>query len=461
MSPALRATCAIPSKLTLSMLAVTLGAGLLLSSCAEAVAATPREARHGRPSPARPPPARPNPCVEVAAGTALQPLFDRAHEGDAFCLAAGAYAGPLTIPSGVTVWGPREAVVRSNGVGTTITLQSRVRLLGFTVDGSGTRFDVLDASLKLDRGEDVHLEGLKVERSTFGILLEQAKRVTLRGNHVVGVGGSALGLRGDGIRLWETYDSLVEDNLVEESRDLVVWYSSRNVLRNNEVRLGRYGTHFMYSHGNLVEGCRYLNNEVGIFIMYSRDITVRDNTMLGASGAAGMGIGLKESGNARIEDNQLIDNTLGIFVDNSPITLGESNHFLRNTIRLGEVGISFLSTTHDNEFRDNVLRDNHHPVRVESGGDAMKLVWDGNLFDDYVGYDLDGDDIGDVPFELSDLGNVLESQNADLAFLRGTPALSLVSLAGHVVPLFAPKPVLKDEHPRLKPLPTKERDHAR
>jgi nitrous oxidase accessory protein len=340
-------------------------------------------------------------------------------------------------------------------------LHSRVALLGLTVDGSGSRFDVLDASIKLDKGEDVRIEGVKVERSTFGILLEEAKRVRVVGNHVVGIGGSAFGLRGDGIRLWETYDSLVESNLVEESRDLVVWYSSRNTLRNNVVRQGRYGTHFMYSHGNTVEDCRYLENEVGIFVMYSRDILVRRNLMLGASGAAGMGIGIKESGNARIEDNTLVDNTLGLFLDNSPITRGESNHFERNVIRLGEVGVAFLSTTHDNDFRDNELRDNHTSVRVESGGDAMGLVWEGNIFDDYVGYDLDGDDIGDVPYELSDLGSVLEAQNADLAFLRGTPALSLVSLAGHVVPLLAPKPVLKDARPRMRALKRAERsDHA-
>lgn len=460
MSPACSIALHKSSKLLLAMTAL-LPVGLCFSGCAEAVAATPRVRSSEAVPPAHALPARPVPCTDVPAGAALQPLLDSAKEGDAFCLSPGVYQGPISIPPGITIWGPRSAIVRSQGVGTTVTLQSRDRLLGLTVDGSGSRFDVLDASIKLDKGEDVTIEGVKVERSTFGILLEQAKRVKVVGNHVVGIGGSALGLRGDGIRLWETYDSLVEDNLVEESRDMVVWYSSRNVLRNNEVRHGRYGTHFMYSHGNTVENCRYLNNEVGIFIMYSRDITVRHNTMLGASGAAGMGVGLKESGNARLEDNMLIDNTIGIFLDNSPITIGEANHFLRNVIRLGDVGITFLSTTHDNEFRDNVLRDNHHPVRVESGGDAMALLWDGNLFDDYVGYDLDGDDIGDVPFELSDLGNALESQNADLAFLRGTPALSLVSLAGHVVPLFAPRPVLRDNHPRLVPPAREERDHAR
>jgi nitrous oxidase accessory protein len=187
--------------------------------------------------------------------------------------------------------------------------------------------------------------------------------------------------------------------------------------------------------------------------MYSRDINIAHNVMLDASGAAGMGIGIKESGNARVVDNSLVHNTIGIFLDNAPITRGESNVFSGNTIQLGDVGISFLSSTHSNTFEDNTITDNHHSVRVESGGDALALLWRRNLFDDYVGYDLDGDGFGDVPFLLTDLGNVLESQNASLTFLRGTPALTLVALAGHVVPLFAPRPILRDDEPRVVPAP--------
>lgn len=166
---------------------------------------------------------------------------------------------------------------------------------------------------------------------------------------------------------------------------------------------------------------------------------------------------MKESGNITVRDNQLVHNTIGFFLDNSPLNVGDTNLFEGNTVRLGDVGVMFLSSTHDNQFKDNAFRDNHLPVRVESGGDAMKVSWEGNAFDDYVGYDLDGDGIGDIPYELSDLSNVLESRNADLAFLRGTPALALVSVAGHVVPLLAPRPVLRDLHPRLMP---RETPHA-
>jgi nitrous oxidase accessory protein len=377
---------------------------------------------------------RPVGCAPVAVGEPLAERLAAAQPGDTLCLADGVHLGPIALPAGVTLWGSGDAVVRSSGEGTTVRLGSGSRLLGLTVDGAGARADLLDAAVKAEKVDDVRIEGVTVVRANFGILLEQVKRAAVLGNRVTGIGGVALGLRGDGIRLWETYDSRIERNVVADARDVVVWYSSRNVLADNVVRHSRYGTHFMYSHDNRVERSQYLANEVGVFVMYSRGVVLDGNVLLDASGAAGMGIGMKESGNLTVTNNRLVHNSIGLFLDNSPLTVGERNRFAGNEIR-----------------------DNHRPVIVESGGDALQVTWAGNAFDDYVGYDLDGDGFGDVPYALSDLGNALEMRNADLAFLRGTPALALVSLAGHAVPLFAPKPVLVDPKPRLSPL---EQRHA-
>ena len=270
---------------------------------------------------ARAAPLRPRGCVELSQQAGLAEKLKAGREGESFCLAPGLYSGPLTLAPGVTLYGPPGAVIRSTGEGTTLLLASRTRLLGLTVDGSGSRFDVLDAAIKLDQGEDVLIEGVTIDHALFGILLNQSKRVQVLGNHVRGVGGPALGLRGDGIHLWETYDSLVEANLVENTRDVVVWYSSRNVLRGNEVRGGRYGTHFMYSHHNRLEGSRYLGNEVGVFVMYSRDLEVLGNTILDSSGAAGMGLGVKESGNIVARKNLFVRKTTTIGPRESPFRL--------------------------------------------------------------------------------------------------------------------------------------------
>jgi nitrous oxidase accessory protein len=392
----------------------------------------------------------------VPAGASLQGALDGAQPGSAFCLAPGEYPAPLRIPSGVSLWGPRSAVVRSTGQGTTVQLEGQgARLLGLTVDGSGRRFDTLDAAVRV-QGDDLVVEGVHVRNATFGILVNLSNRVVLRGNQVVGSGGPALGMRGDAIRLWETRDSVVEDNRVEASRDVVVWYSSGNRVLRNTVRGGRYGTHFMYSHGNLVEDNHYLGNEVGIFVMYSRDLTLRRNLLADATGAAGMGLGLKESGNIAAVDNRFVHNSVGLYLDSSPLQVNDSNLFEGNLFRLGEVGVVFHSSPSRNAFRGNSFRDNHDSVQVEGGGNALEATWHGNDFDDYAGYDLDGDGVGDVPYELRSLSGELVAHYPDLAFFRGSPTLALVRAAGELLPLFAPRTLLRDEAPRMRALPLED-----
>ena len=398
-------------------------------------------------SPATRPP-QPETCVPVSSGEPLQAALDRASPGTTLCLGKGTWAGTVVVPRGVGVWGTGESVLRTAGTGTTVLLQDGASLTGVTVDGSGGRFDVLDAAVKV-HGNHVRVEGVTIRNSVFGILVEKSRWVTVRGNRVVGIGGPALGMRGDGIRLWEANDSLVEENQVEQARDCVVWYSSRNVVRGNEVRDGRYGVHLMYSHSNRLEHNRFVGNEVGVFAMYSRDLTISDNQMLFSRGSAGIGLGMKESGNLVVRNNLLAHNTQGLFLDNSPLVEGDRNLFEHNVIRLSEVGIGFLSSEHDNLFRQNVLRDNTSQVRVDGGGDALGVTWDGNEWSDYAGYDLDRDGVGDLPYELKDLPGALTSRHADLSFLRGTLALGLVGVAGEVVPLFAPKPILRDAAPRM------------
>ncbi|MBI2373967.1 MAG: nitrous oxide reductase family maturation protein NosD [Deltaproteobacteria bacterium] len=390
---------------------------------------------------------RPEGCRGLPAAD-LETALATALPGDRLCLEPGEFVGRVIVPEGVTVFGPRTAVIRTQGTGTTVTLTSSSALIGLTVDGSGGRFDVLDAAVRIS-GDDVRVLGIAVRNSIFGILSEKSKRAVIVGNHVVGSGGVALGMRGDGIRLWETNDSRVEDNLVEASRDCVVWYSGRNLVRRNRVVGGRYGVHLMYSHDNRVLDNRFESNEVGVFVMYSRNARIERNRMLGSDGASGIGLGLKESGALTIRQNWLIRNTTGIFSDNSPMDEGQTNRFEDNELRLSNVGVNFLSSPQHNEFRRNLFHDNFAQVRVDGGGDAMGVVWDQNDWDDYAGYDLDGDELGDIPYTLEDLGAELEARYPDLAFLHGTPALALVSVAGRAVPLFAPKPILVDPAPRF------------
>ena len=394
-------------------------------------------------------PARPAGCRELA-GEALQPALDAAPDGAALCLAPGTWPGPVRIARGVALWGPREAVIRSRGEGTTVRLEGDgASLLGLTVDGSGGRFDQLDAAVHVS-GRGARVEGVAVRHAVFGILVERASGALVRGNDVAGAPELPLGLRGDPIRLWEVYDSRVEDNRAADGRDVVLWYSSRNRLSGNVIERGRYGAHLMYSHATELAGNRFVGNVTGLFVMYSRDAAIRDNVFADSAGAAGIGLGLKESGNLRVERNAIVHNTTGVYVDTSPLWPDDRNLFAGNAFRLNDVGVSFLGRAEGNELRDNLFRDNQAQVVVDGRGDAREARWLGNAFDDYAGYDLDGDGVGDLPYELRSLTSDLVAGTPALAFFRGTAALALAGAIGRIVPLFEPRLVLVDPVPRME-----------
>jgi len=321
------------------------------------------------------------------------------------------------------------------------------RLSGVHVDGSGGRFDTLDAAIVLE-GAEAAVEGVHVDHAVFGILASRAPRSLVRGNEVEGGGDAALGMRGDAIRLWESPGSLVEGNLVRGGRDLVVWYSDACTVSGNEVRAGRYGTHLMHSDRVRVLSNRYAGNVVGIYVMYSGEVEVSGNTLEGSSGAAGIGLGLKESGGLRIVANRFLGDTTGVYVDTSPDRADGSNIFEKNIFRGSDAAVVFHGSEHGNVFRRNVFRDNGVPARAEGGSDAALNAWAENDFDDYAGYDLDGDGLGDVPYESRSLSDDLLSGHPDLAFLRGMPALALVDAVGRALPLAQPRVVVRDGSPR-------------
>ncbi|HSM14082.1 MAG TPA: nitrous oxide reductase family maturation protein NosD [Thermoanaerobaculia bacterium] len=421
-------------------------ASWIVSGCAAGVPSLPEVAAAWAP-PAPPP--RPARCAEVPAGDSLATALAAAAPGSAICLAPGEHSGTLTIGEGVVVWGPRSAVIRSAGTGDTVRLIGNgSALLGCTVDGSGSRFDLQEAAIHVESSQGARVEGVLVRNALFGIIVEKSERVVLRGNRVEGSRHPQIGLRGDAIRVWETERSMIEGNLVLGSRDVVIWYSSDNVIRRNEVRDGRYGTHFMYSHGNRVEGNRYVGNVVGVFAMYSRDLVLERNLLAASEGAAGMGLGLKESSAVTVVDNVLVKNSIGIYLDNSPYEPGQSNLFRGNAIRLCDVGVGFHGTSADNHWLDNSLRANSIQVRVDGGGDALGNEWRGNDFDDYAGYDLDRDGVGDVAYELRTFTGTLIARHPQLDFFRGSPALAMIDAASRILPIYRPTTLLVDPEPR-------------
>jgi nitrous oxidase accessory protein len=150
-----------------------------------------------------------------------------------------------------------------------------------------------------------------------------------------------------------------------------------------------------------------------------------------------------------VRGNLFVANTTGVFVDTSAGDPAERNRFEGNEFRFHDRALLFHGAVEHNEFLGNLFRDNRVNVAVEGRGDARAALWRGNAWDDYVGYDLDGDGIGDLPYQPASLSNDWIAEIPALAFFRGTLALGAVEWIARALPLFEPTLLLIDAEPRL------------
>ena len=344
--------------------------------------------------------------------------------------------------------GPKT-VLQGSGTGTVVEIRgANSALANLTIRGTGSRHTTEDAAVKA-KGTGHRLERLHLQNVLFGAALGECRDCTVDRLHVQGMAGDAE-LRGDGIKLWESHGSVVRHCLVEQVRDVVVWYSRHVTLDGNVVRNSRYGSHFMYAHDAVVQRSAVIDNVVGIFVMYSARLLVEGNVIAGARGAAGVGLGFKDSDDITVQGNWLVANTVGSYLDTSPRTPQQPVKLLGNVLALNQVALRFHAQPHGVHLLGNDFAQNAEVAQVDGGGDATTAEVAGNFWSDYAGYDLNSDGVGDVAHEIRRLSAALTDAHPPLQLLRGTAALASLDAIAQAVPVLASQQLIIDRTPRME-----------
>lgn len=356
------------------------------------------------------------------------------------------YRGDLVIERAVAIRGRRGTTLEGSGTSTVVAIHgSDITLENVSVRRSGRRHTAEDSAIKAT-GERVHIADVDIQDSLFGVSLEACKHCVIERAHIVGFGDDTE-LRGDGIKLWEAHDSVVRGCVVEHARDLVVWYTRRALVENVTVTGGRYGAHFMYAHDAVVRRSRFERNVVGVFVMYSMRLRVEENVLAGARGAAGIGLGFKDSDGVQVRGNWLVANTVGTYLDNTPRTSSDPVAFDDNLLALNDVAMRLNTSEKGLSFRGNDFHQNAAIIEVDGGGDAMFVEMRANHYSEYEGYDLDDDGIGDVAFEVKALSSELTESRPALKFFHGTASMGLVDVVARAMPMLASHKLLVDPAP--------------
>lgn len=386
--------------------------------------------------------------LPALANQPLQAWLDTALPGTTLRLPPGKYRGPAIINKPLTVEGNGKVVVDAGGRGTVLTIKAdRVTIRGLTLRGSGDSHDTIDGAIMAE-GKELLIENNVLEDVLFGISLHKTTDSIVRGNRIRSRPVDSAE-RGDGMRLWYSTGNRIENNDIAQMRDLTVSNSPRNRFTGNTIHDSRRAFNFLFSHRSIVEGNLLDKNSTGVISLNSEGMVIRNNRILHAMDASGAGIALKETSAALIYGNEIVHCAHGIMAD-SPMDPINRIVFVNNIIAHNVTGIYFYGAKGGHIAINNTFKSNLWPVTIIGDGDPMNDFWWGNSWDNYEGFDLDGDGLGDKPHELYAWADRIWMDTPSATFFRSTPVLELLDFLERLAPFSSPSLILRDTAPRLR-----------
>ncbi len=388
--------------------------------------------------------------LPALAGQPLQPWLDAAGPGSVLRLSPGTYDGPAVIDKPLTLEGNGQVIVDAHGKGTVLTIRAdHVTIRGLHLRGSGESHDALDGGLMAE-GNHLLLEDNRIDDVLFGISLHRSTDSVIRRNHIRSRPVDSAD-RGDGIRLWYSMYNRIEANDIAQIRDITVTNAPRNRFVGNRIRDSRRAFNFLFAHRSIVDDNLLEKNSTGIIALNSEGLIIRRNRILHAMDPSGAGVALKETSAALIEDNEIVHCAHGIMAD-SPMNPLNRILFSGNTVAHNITGIYFYGAKGGHIAVNNVFRNNLWPVSIIGDGDPMDDIWWGNYWDDYQGFDRDGDGFGDRPHELYAYADRIWMDTPAARFFRNSPVLELLDFLERLAPFSSPSLILRDTAPRMAPL---------
>lgn len=386
--------------------------------------------------------------------TSITDAINSSSEGDTIRVLEGVYKEHIVIEKRLTLEGEGYPTIDGGGKGLVVHIKAPGTVIkGMHITGSGISLNLEDTGILVENAHGSVIENNKLDDVLFGIYLKNSPDGMIEDNYIRGK-DLTIAERGDGIKLWYSKGTKVIRNTLYNARDLVMWWSGDTLIEGNRVEKGRYGLHYMYSNNNLFKDNIFIDNYVGGFLMYSDHITFHNNVFARNQGpATGYGIGFKDLDHVVAEGNLFIDNRIGMYLDNSPHLIDAWNKIDDNVIAYNDIGVSMMPSIERNIFVSNTFLDNHEQVEVRGGGHLGGNVWFkdgvGNYWSDYVGYDEDGDGVGEIPYKSEKLFESIVDTIPELRLFVYSPVTKAIELAADAFPVIKPEPKLTDERPLI------------
>ena len=280
----------------------------------------------------------------------------------------------------------------------------------------------------------------------FGIYLQGAINCIIKDNELNGNGGTET-TSGDGIHCWKSDSLQIIHNSINNFRDGIYleFVTSSLIWRNTSEKNIRYGLHFMSAHNNAYITNIFRYNGAGVAVMYTHGVKMFNNYFENNTGDAAFGLLLKEITDSNISGNHFINNTSGIFMEGGNRVLVQRNLFKGNGWALKiEANCSDVAVSNNNYLGNT--------FDISTNGSLVLNTFNNNYWDKYEGYDINKDNIGDVPYRPVSMYSMLVEQNPTLMMLYRSFITTLMDKTEKVLPSLIPEDLI-DNSPLMKPLP--------
>ena len=373
-----------------------------------------------------------------------------ASPGDVLRLGPGVHHGQVIIDKSLILTGGGKAIVDGDGASRVITISAPgVIIRNLTVRGSGRLLETEDSGIYVtENGDGAVIEDNTISGNLIGVNLKGPQNAVVRDNRIEGLTEMRVNERGNGVQLWNTPGSVIENNLISDGRDGVFTTTSRdNVFRGNTFRRTRIAVHYMYTNDSTVSNNVSIGNHVGYALMFSTGLKVQGNL---SEGDRDHGILLNYANEARIEGNVVRNGEAKcVFIYNS-----SKNSFRGNRFEGCAIGIHFTAGSERNAFTENAFIGNRHQVKYVG---SRRLDWSvagrGNYWSDNPAFDLDGDGFGDAAYRPNDIVDRILWAYPIAKLLLNSPAVQTLRWAQSQFPALHPGGVI-DSAPLMEPLAT-------
>lgn len=394
--------------------------------------------------------------IKVDESSNLQLQLDLAENGDEIVLSKGTYLGNFIVSNQLSLVGEKGAVIDAQGKGHALLLQSsHVKVKNLTIVNWGSDLTEQNAGIYSDSNSShIFIENNKFNGDGFGIWLQKTSHAVVHNNHIVGNAKLRSADRGNGIQLSSVKESTISGNETSHVRDgIYVQNSQNNVIEKNIMHDLRYGVHYMYSHTNKVIDNTAYNTRAGYALMSSRNLIVEGNT---SDNSQDYGFLMNFITSSTISNN-LVRNVWtnpenkvlgrdgkGLFIYNSAY-----NTISHNLVETAEIGIHLTAGSEGTKVYGNSFINNPIQVKyVSNKKQEWSLQGQGNYWSNYLGWDMNSDQVGDVVFEPNDGIDKLLWQFPEMKMLMDSPAVIILRWVQRQFPVLKP-PGVKDSFPLM------------